>query len=459
MGSPSRNIPGIVGMIVILYGLFFPNLSSGWGIQIQERIQDSLAFEDSGRLLLSAFSYVCRSSILFIFIYIGSTLIATQLTRIWKRIRFSYAFITLTLMFVLSLNILYKEHYAYVPHFLTLALLLLYRVYIPTRKDFYLSFSVLSLFTVIAFQCLSLINSLTIFHFGTDDLAISLKITDRYLSQNELLTTLFLALCIVMVIISIIYTILMTLYNKQLTTLKEYQKQELELKRTRFALIESKVYQEIHSLVHDLKTPLVSVEGLLSLIQMKYPYEKDPKLKDYLNRVDGSVQKMSDMISEILYEDIKRTISVTELMDYVTSHLALDEQLIDMQLEIEEDLPPIQVNKIRFSRAISNILENSIVSFQGKQGKIRISVSSHLTGVLFEVWDNGSGISQEDLQAIWEEGFSTKDSTGLGLTFVKRVVDYHGGSIAVSSALGSHTKIDIYIPSQRGNDHDFNRGG
>ncbi|UFT98494.1 HAMP domain-containing histidine kinase [Radiobacillus kanasensis] len=446
-------------MIVILYGLFFPYSSGGWGFQILERINNSLMNMDSGRLLLSAFSYVCRSSITFIFVYIGAILAATQMTRLWNKCRFSYAFIFLTLAQVISLNILYKEHYAYVPHFLALALLLLYRVYIPRQKYFYLSFSVLTTFTIIAFQCLNLINGLTTFHFGTDDLAISLKLTDRFLSQNELLTTLFLALFMVMVIISIIYTILISLYNKQLTTFKQYQKQELELKRTRFALIESKVYQEIHSLVHDLKTPLVSVEGLLSLIQMKYPYEKDPKLKDYLDRVDGSIQKMSDMISEILYEDIKRNISVSELMNYVTSHLALDEQLIDMNIELESDLPPIRVNKIRFSRAISNLLENSIVSFQGKKGKIRITISSHLTGVLFEIWDNGSGINQQDLQTIWEEGFSTKDSTGLGLTFVKRVVDHHDGSIAVSSTLGSHTKIDIYIPSQGGNRHDSSRGG
>src|SRR5690625_7286701 len=89
-----------------------------------------------------------------------------------------------------------------------------------------------------------------------------------------------------------------------------------------------------------------------------------------------------------------------ELLYYVTSNLSLDEQLIDLETNIEPDLPSIFVNKIRFSRAISNIFENAITSFSEKAGHIHIDVKRIDRNLLIHIKDNGPGIEQAHLEKI-----------------------------------------------------------
>ncbi|MFD2761259.1 sensor histidine kinase [Lentibacillus juripiscarius] len=136
-------------------------------------------------------------------------------------------------------------------------------------------------------------------------------------------------------------------------------------------------------------------------------------------------------------------------MAYVTSHLSFDDRFITLQLDIEENLPPVSVNKIRFSRAISNILENAISSFAGKKGFIHIRVKRIGQGILIRIEDDGPGIKAEHLNEIWRDGFSTKNSSGLGLSFVKRVIENHDGSITVNSIPGKVTQMNIIIPLEK----------
>src|SRR5699024_7699641 len=168
-------------------------------------------------------------------------------------------------------------------------------------------------------------------------------------------------------------------------------------------------------LVHDLKTPLVTIEGLLSLIKLKMHTQNMNTLDAHFERIERSTENMKDMISEILYADIKQPISVEELLEYVTSYLSLDEQQVDLQIKLASDLPTIYVNKIRFSRAISNILENAVTSFRGKAGYIVIDVKRIDNTISICIQDNGKGIKTTHLDDIWKEGFSTRQSSGIGL--------------------------------------------
>src|SRR5699024_11684418 len=101
------------------------------------------------------------------------------------------------------------------------------------------------------------------------------------------------------------------------------------------------------------------IEGLMSIIEMKLQTEQTNTLADYCKQTEQSINRMKDMISEIIHENTKKSITINELLNYVTSHLCLDEQLIDLEINIEPDLPSVFVNKIRFARAISNIFENA----------------------------------------------------------------------------------------------------
>ncbi|MDC3412275.1 HAMP domain-containing histidine kinase [Aquibacillus sp. 3ASR75-11] len=447
MRSKSLVVAGIIGVFLIIYGQLFPSMSQDWSFYMLNTIEKSIQTRDNGALLIISFSYVARYVILFFILYLGSFLVANYVTNEQNNVLFQIIFIFCTLGSIFLLNQLYVEYIPFSLHLLLLSFLLFLKNYLPEQRYYYLTFSIVLILLLISFQWLNLIPALSAFNIGTDDFAIALKIADKFLTGERLFNTLFTVLFVVFSLIAIIFTILVHLFNMQFITLKKYQRQEVELKETRVALVESKVYQEIHTLVHDLKTPLVSVDGLLSLIEMKYPIREDEKMQDYFNRLDRSIRKMNDMISEILYEDIKKAITVDELLRYVTSHLSLDDQKVTLSIKLEDHLPLIQVNKIRFARAISNLLENAILSFKGNSGNIHIHVKQIKEVVLFRIRDDGPGINENHLNKIWKEGFSTKNSTGIGLSFVKRVIENHGGNISVKSNVGKYTQMEIFLPA------------
>ena len=124
-------------------------------------------------------------------------------------------------------------------------------------------------------------------------------------------------------------------------------------------VLENRIYQEVNSLVHDLKTPLVTIRGLNSLMLFE---NAGKKRKEYSERIENSVTKMSDMISGFLFENSRQRLKLTELINYVRAQLPLENERIRFSINIEEELPDIYINKIRIARALINILENAIVT-------------------------------------------------------------------------------------------------
>lgn len=430
------------GAFLILLGILFPSISMEWSSWIYQHIEESLEQNDSGQLVMTSLSYITWYVITFMFIYIGSMLIAHGLAR-----QFSFAyqaiFIVLVLGSVFLYNQNYHEHYAYITHLLLLTILLFLMNFIPKQKHFYSMLLLILVFLLFSVQWLNLIPAISTLGFGTDDFAVSLKRSDEYLTDHKLFNTFSTILFGVFFLISIIITTLLHLYSKQRIIAKQYQQQTEELKETRGALIETNVYKEIHSLVHDLKSPLVTVEGLISLLSMKI---QDQKSQDYFQRIQSSIEKMTDMVSEILHEDTKRWLYVEELVDYVVSHVSFDHPQITFSKQVEEGLPAIYVNKIRFARAISNVMENAILSMQEQGGELSFHVQQSNASITFIVEDNGPGVDAAYLETIWEEGFSTKNSSGIGLPFVKSVAHQHDGTVSMYSEPNQSTRVTISIP-------------
>lgn len=448
MRKERKLITGFIGLALILYGELIPLFFHDWTLFIVENIHESITSQDSGRLLVTSFVYVAKYLLIFSLIYYGAMLLTHAFTKSKDSIICSLLFICIMIASLVIFNLLYTEQLSFQGHLLTIAILVLLKSYIPALKHFYFIFAIILFLVLLSMLWLQLIPALTPFGFGTNDIAVSIKIADSFFTTNSLLNTLATIFSALFLTIAIIFTFLIYLVNKQITTLKQYQAQEVKLEETRIALMESKVYEEINMLVHDLKTPLVTVEGLMSLIELKLQTDQTNTLADYFKQTDQSINKMKDMISEIIHENTKKSITINELLDYVTSHLCLDEQLIDLEINIEPDLPSVFVNKIRFARAISNIFENAITSFYEKAGHIRINVKRIDRNLLIHIKDNGPGIEQAHLEKIWKEGFSTTGSSGLGLSFVKRVVENHHGSITINSVFGNGTEITIMLPIQ-----------
>ncbi|MBM7551360.1 sensor histidine kinase [Thalassobacillus pellis] len=446
MNQKNNPFWGTIGFVLIFYGMLFPALTTDWSLYIFEEINRSLNEEDSGKLLVTAFSYITRNTITFSMVFFGALFLAGYITGSIATLRFQAVYIAIALSALFGINFLYKEYYSFLPYLLTIGAILFFSSYLPKQRYFVWTFLILLTLTTISFQWLNLIPSLSDYGFGQNDISVSLKAVDDFLTDHNLFNTITLLFFLIFFVIAVIFTTLIHLFSKQIATLKLYQAQGKELQRIRNDLIESKVYQEMHTLVHDLKTPLVSVEGLLSLMEMKVP-DTDEKTKSYYNRISRSITRMKDMISDILYEDVRKELPAQQLMDYVLSHLSTDDLPIQFEMNIAKDVPLLHVNKIRFARAISNILENSMIYLTDRGGKISIEIYQENGQTYIQIEDNGPGIEQANLVNIWQEGFSTKNSSGIGLPFVKRVVENHLGNIEVVSKPGSHTRTTITLPN------------
>lgn len=450
MYDDKRIAIGSVGAFLLLIGLLLPTYTIDWTSWLYENIEMSIESNDSGRLMITALSYNSWYLLTFLFIYLGGMVLASNLVKYRSSLIYQSLFVVIVLGSVYLFNELYHEQYSYVIHLFVLSILLFLQNFIPQQKSFYIMYIMILAFILFSVQWLNLIPSMTKFGFGSDDFAVSLKLADEYLTNHILFNTLSTILFVMFFIIAIIVTTLLHLYSKQIMISKRFQEQTQELKETRGALIETNVYKEIHSLVHDLRTPLVTVEGLLSLMEMKI---QDSKSQTYFQKMNGSLEKMKEMVSEILYEETKRTLHVQELINYVISHISTQDPTIELKVQVEDDLPLIRVNKIRLSRAISNVVENAILSLKEAGGVVDVRCQESDSGILITVKDNGVGIDPSYLEDIWEEGFSTKDSSGIGLPFVKNVIHQHEGTVQIESEPGLYTRVDMFIPFQSKEDN------
>ncbi len=123
---------------------------------------------------------------------------------------------------------------------------------------------------------------------------------------------------------------------------------------------------------------------------------------------------------------------------------------------LEEDLPDLLVNRIRVTRALVNFLDNALASIPAKYGWVKVRV--HRIGgvqiggaqVAIVIKDNGPGVAPEDLNQIWDMGFSTRNSLGLGLPFARSVIIDHGGTVTCTSSPGQGYKVRILLPGGEG---------
>ncbi|MDY0394007.1 HAMP domain-containing sensor histidine kinase [Virgibacillus halophilus] len=400
-------------------------------------------------MLVISFSYIAKYVLIFFLMYGGAYVFVKSICYKLSESVFIFCYMLLTTFGMLAFQELYHENFSFAAHFLIIGLSSFVHIYLPREKNYMAIFTVVLLLLLSAIQWLQLVPLVTPFGFGSDDIAAAIKMADGYFNGYELLNTLATIFFAVFLVLAAIFFVLAMIQDKQMHTRKKFEVQGAALRKTRHALVESKVYEEMANLVHDLKTPLVTVEGLVSLIELQMQAAHDSAAAAYFQRIENSVEKMKDMISEILDEHVKKEIEAAELLHYVTSHLALDDQFVQLHIHIEEPVPMIHINKIRFSRALSNVIENAVHSFAGKQGNIWIRVLTEQEQVIFSVRDDGSGIAEKDLHAIFEEGFSSRESSGLGLAFVRRVVANHGGTVNISSLKGTYTEVRIGLPMKK----------
>ena len=201
-------------------------------------------------------------------------------------------------------------------------------------------------------------------------------------------------------------------------------------------------------LSHDMKSPLNTIYGFLSLIQDSA--ELSEEHQDWLSRCLGACAYGKTVVDNVyLLSQVSQTrdfarVSLQSLIRDALKFLATQYDLDSVDIEISSTLPNIVANKFCAVQVITNVLDNSLkFSLLGKKACIKLSAYKN-QGLIIE--DNGPGVPENQLKRIFDMFYRTqrkKEGTGAGLGIVKKVMEIHGGD--AWAELCDPTGLRIYL--------------
>ncbi|MHC1605504.1 MAG: GAF domain-containing sensor histidine kinase [Candidatus Methanofastidiosia archaeon] len=214
----------------------------------------------------------------------------------------------------------------------------------------------------------------------------------------------------------------------------------------------------ISSLTHDLKTPLVSIEALTTILREEFGYELSAESREFIERLSTNAKNMSLVLSDLVsYSNIQQASSKREEIETLE---LLEEEFMKVQDMFPEkeikfitkgNFPKIYHSKLAFSLIFNNLLSNAMKFSKSDEG-IVIEAGSEKEGhtYKFYVKDNGIGFDNKYSKKIFNlfERLEDKDTegTGVGLATVKKMVEKLGGRIWAESEKGVGTTIFFIIP-------------
>jgi two-component system sensor kinase FixL len=233
--------------------------------------------------------------------------------------------------------------------------------------------------------------------------------------------------------------------ERQAELLKEVESVNKELKD--FAYVVS----------HDLKAPLRGIKTLADWMVTDYADKLDEDGREQVNLISSRVSRMHNLIDGVLqYSRIGRVkekhikINLNELVPEVIDTIVPPENI---EITVEDKLPVVELEETRIIQVFQNLLSNAVKYMDKPQGRITIGCVRENGFWKFSVNDNGPGIEEAHYEKIFQifQTLSPRDeveSTGVGLSVVKKIVEMYGGKIWVESKPGEGSTFFFTLPGQ-----------
>ena len=213
---------------------------------------------------------------------------------------------------------------------------------------------------------------------------------------------------------------------------------------------------------HELRTPLAGIKAMVEILQDGAIEDKEVAV-DFLERVNTEVDKLTQMVSELMELSRIESGRVNLELKATDVNLLLKEavmrfspqaerQKLTLITALDNTLPLVQADSQRLMQVINNILHNAI-KFTPAGGRISISSRREKDRVIVSVADTGIGISESDLPHIFERFYKVDRSrasqgTGLGLAIAKHIILAHKGQIWAESQRGQGAVFNFSLPLQ-----------
>lgn len=217
----------------------------------------------------------------------------------------------------------------------------------------------------------------------------------------------------------------------------------------------------VHTVSHDLRSPLTSVIGYTELIARTGSLNDSQQ--EFLKRIQESVEHITTLINDLLdlgsieagLDTRREWVQLDVLLLYSMDMLQgqIKSKQIKVQTDIAESLPALQANPIRLRQVLDNVVGNAI-KYSNKKGEVEVSIKAEGDQVILQVTDNGPGIPAQDQAHIFDKFYRGRNmdkqqGSGLGLAIVKSIVDAHQGRIWVESTEGRGSSFFIVLPVKK----------
>ena len=207
---------------------------------------------------------------------------------------------------------------------------------------------------------------------------------------------------------------------------------------------------------HDLKSPLRGIYALASFIEEDTKEGNNDAVFDSISLLQDRIIKMENLINALLeYSKASKSdykyhwIDINTCIEDIKDLLFISE---NTSIEITSELPKVYGIKTKIFQVFYNLIENAIKYNDKDQIIVTVSAKTKANEIIFYIEDNGSGIDKEYHGKIFEMfqtiAESGKESTGIGLSLVKKIIDMHKGSIHVTSEKHKGSIFEIRLPKQ-----------
>ncbi len=207
------------------------------------------------------------------------------------------------------------------------------------------------------------------------------------------------------------------------------------------------------TVAHEIRNPLSAIRGLAQYFATN-AQDSDPEERSYAETIVSESDRLNTVVSELL--DYARPLElhleethIEALFDDTIRAIVLEteEKGIEIEQNIEPDIPAIQLDRDRLLQILLNLTQNSIAAMpDGGKLVLRAEWLTKSQSIQLTIEDTGAGISEQDIPRLFEPFFTTRThGTGLGLAIVHKIIDAYNGKIEVHSKEGKGTKVILTI--------------
>ncbi len=214
-------------------------------------------------------------------------------------------------------------------------------------------------------------------------------------------------------------------------------------------------------IAHDMKHPVITSLGFLSrlLVEKIGPLTESQKncikvIKDEQIRLEKMINDFVEM-ARLEINESKPILGLLSMENVLSEEIEAqknesDKKNIDIFFDHSHTLPIVNADRGMLNRVITNLLDNAL-KYTNPGGSITVNLSDRKDDILIQIKDTGIGISQEQIQYVFDPFFKVNQDSygsGLGLPIVKKILESHGGEIWVESELGKGSTFSFTLPKE-----------